>query len=56
MDIVTIDGIPVYQALVDSADTGMMRISLVDDPAVQSDFLAFANQKPARVQMYAVQD
>lgn len=55
-NIVTIDGIPVYQALVDSADTGMMRISLVDDPAVQSDFLAFHKQEPARVQAYAIQD
>lgn len=54
MDIVTIDGIPVYRALVDDADTGMLRISLVDDPAVQSNFLAFGKQK--KVQMYAVQD
>ena len=56
MDIVTIDGIPVYQALVDSEDTGMLRISLVDDPAVQSNFLAFAKQQPARVQSYAISD
>ena len=55
--IVTIDGIPVYQALVDTEDTGMLRISLVDDPAVQSDFLAFKNQEPERrVQTYAVED
>ena len=56
--IVTIDGIPVYQALVEeTGDTGMVRISLVDDPAVQSDFLAFAAEAAARkVQTYAVQD
>jgi len=55
--IVTIDGIPVYQALVDAEDTGMLRVSLVDDPAVQSDFLAFKNQEQEkRVQTYAVQD
>ena len=55
--IVTIDGIPVYQALVESAgDTGMLRISLVDDPAVQSDFLAFKAEERRRVQTYAVQD
>lgn len=54
MAIVTIDGIPVYQALVDDEQTGMLRISLVDDPAVQSDFIAFAGNK--RPQMYAVQD
>ena len=58
MGIVTIDGIPVYQALVDGEDTGMMRISLVDDPAVQSNFLAFSKQeKASRVpMMYAIQD
>lgn len=58
MGIVTIDSIPVYQALVDSAETGMMRISLVDDPAVQSNFLAFSNQqkRAAVPQVYAVQD
>ena len=56
--IVTIDGIPVYQALVEeTGDTGMLRISLVDDPAVQSDFLAFAAEAASRkVQTYAVQD
>lgn len=55
--IVTIDGIPVYQALVESeGDTGMLRISLVDDPAVQSDFLAFKNGAGRKVLSYAVQD
>lgn len=53
-NIVTIDGIPVFQALVDDADTGMLRISLVDDPAVQSDFVAFSAQRKALT--YAVQD
>ena len=54
--IVTIDGIPVYQALVDrEGDTGMLRISLVDDPAVQSDFLAFNSQEARKVLTYAVQ-
>lgn len=56
MGIVAIDGIPVYQALVDSADTGMLRISLVDDPAVQSNFVAFKNEHPAPVQRYAIED
>ena len=55
MNIVTIDGIPVYQALVDAEDTGMLRISLVDDPAVQSNFVACAKQE-RRPLMYAVQD
>ena len=55
--IVTIDGIPVYQAIVDNeGDTGMYRISLVDDPAVQSDFLAFKNGEGRKALQYAVQD
>lgn len=52
--IVTIDGLPVYQALVSDEDCGMLRISLVDDPAVQSDFLAFDSHK--RTLLYSVQD
>lgn len=52
--IVTIDGLPVYQALVRDEDSGMLRISLVDDPAVQSDFLAFDSHK--RTLLYSVQD
>ena len=52
---VTIDGLPVFQALVgDDEDLGMIRISLVDDPAVQSNFLAFAAAKMPL--MYAIQD
>lgn len=51
---VTIDRIPVYQALVDDAGTGMIRISLVDSPAVMSDFLAFSNTRQRL--MYEVTD
>lgn len=54
MAIVTIQGIPVYSALVTDAETGILRISLVDDPAVMSNFVAFDAQRP--VQLYAVQD
>jgi hypothetical protein len=54
MPIVTIGGLPVYQACVTDEDTGMFRISLVDDPAVQSFFQAFDAQR--RIQMYAVTD
>ena len=54
MEIVTIGGLPVYNALVTDEGTGMFRISLVDDPAVQSNFLAFDETK--RVPMYAVSD
>ena len=52
--IVTISGIPVYNAVISDEETGMFRISLVDDPAVMSNFMAFdANRKTL---MYAVQD
>lgn len=54
MPIVTIGGLPVYQACVTDEATGMFRISLVDDPAVQSFFQAFDAKR--RIQMYAVSD
>ena len=53
MAVVTIGGIPVYDALITDAETGMYKISLVDDPAVMSNFLAFDNNK--KVQMYQVE-
>ena len=52
--MVTIDGFPVFDALVTDEDTGMLKISLVDAPAVMTDFVAFDAQRP--VQMYAVED
>ena len=52
--IVTIGGIPVYDAIISDEETGMFRISLVDDPAVMSNFQAFdADRKPM---LYAIQD
>lgn len=52
--MVTIQGCPVFDALVTDEDTGMLKISLVDAPAVMTDFVAFDAQRPA--QMYAVED
>lgn len=52
--IATINGLPVYQALIEGEECGMMRISLVDDPAVMSLFQSFDSQK--RMQMYSVQN
>ena len=52
--MVTIDGIPVYDVLLNDAEDGMIKISLVDEPAVMSDFVAFDRQKS--VQMYSVAD
>jgi hypothetical protein len=51
---VTIGDIPVFNALITDEDTGMLKISLVDDPAVMSNFLAFDNvRKPL---LYSVQN
>ena len=50
MAIVTIGGIPVYDAIISDEATGMFKISLVDDPAVMSNFLAFDNNR--KVVMY----
>ena len=50
----TFGGLPVFDALVPDEDTGMLKISLVDLPAVMSDFLVFNEQR--MVQMYTIQD
>lgn len=54
MSIATIQGIPVYDAIITDEETGMFRISLVDDPAVMSNFLAFDNVR--KMEMYKVED
>lgn len=46
--------IPIYQATIPDEECGMFRVSLVDDPAVDSLFLAFDKQKS--VQLFAVAD
>lgn len=48
----TINGIPLFEALIDDFETGMLCISLVEAPAVESNFLAFDNDK--RVPLYCV--
>ena len=37
--------IPIYNIVIDDAETGIDRISLVEMPAVESNFLAFAKNK-----------
>ena len=49
-----INGIPVFEAKMDGQVTGIYAISLVDYPAVESDFLAFDKDKV--FVKYAVQD
>ena len=46
---------PVYEALVTDEETGMLRISLVDFPAVESNFLAFAKEGE-KARLYFVKD
>lgn len=50
----TINGLPLYEALVTGSDTGMIRISLVDSPAVMSDFQKFSKEE--RIMRYRVLD
>ncbi len=54
MSIVTINGIPVYDAIISDEECGMFKISLVDDPAVMSNFQAFDAKR--RMQLYAIED
>lgn len=53
MATTTINGIPVYRATLSSGKCGMKKISLVDAPAVEADFLAFAKEVAMR---YEIQD
>lgn len=45
MNVVTIDGLPVYRAEINGDDTGMLCISLVDEPAVLRDFQKLSKQE-----------
>ena len=54
MAIKTINKLPVYEALVTEEETGIMRVSLVDDPAVDSNFIKLAKERAG--QLYRVQD
>lgn len=53
-NIVTINGIPVYQALISGENQGMCKVSLVDYPAIESNFVALAKENE-RV-MYRIED
>lgn len=46
--------LPVYEALISSEDDGIITISLVDEPAVESDFVCFA--KDTGKQLFALKD
>ena len=50
MAIYTIGGLPVFKATIDSERDGMERISLVDSPAVERDFVRMASAERRPVQ------
>ena len=37
--------LPIYEAVIASSDDGIITVSLVDDPAVESDFVCFSKKK-----------
>lgn len=50
----TFNNLPLYQAVIDDEALGMLRVSLVDCPAVEKDFLAFSKER--EVLRFAVAD
>lgn len=54
MSQTTIKGRPVFVAGMDTDTCGMLKVSLVDYPAVEKNFLAFDKQE--KVELYSVQD
>ena len=53
--MITYNGLPLYRVALDKEKDGVLRVSLVDDPAVQSDFEVFRKQQE-RPAMYSVQN
>ena len=47
------NNLPIYEAFVDGENTGMAVVSLVNEGAIESDFLAFDKQQPLK---FSVQD
>lgn len=53
--MITFNGLPLYRVALGSQD-GVVRVSLVDDPAVQSNFDVFRKEAGKAPVLYAVQD
>lgn len=53
--MITFNGLPLYRVALSDKD-GVLRVSLVDDPAVESDFEVFRKEAEKRPALYAVQD
>lgn len=54
--MITFNGLPLYRATLSTEEDGVLRVSLVEDPAVQSNFDYFAAQQQKAPALYAVQD
>lgn len=52
--MITINGIPVYAANVFDDETGIFKVAICDNPAIQSGFQAFGEEK--QILKYSVQD
>ena len=48
--------LPIYEALISSEDDGIITVSLVDDPAVESDFVSFARDSAQQRQLFSLSD
>lgn len=48
--------LPIYEALISSEDDGIITVSLVDDPAVESDFVSFARYSAQQMQLFSLSD
>lgn len=54
--MITFNGLPLYRVTLATQDDGVVRVSLVDDPAVQSNFDVFRAAQASAPALYAVQD
>lgn len=52
--IKTLNGYPVFEARMEGEESRIICVSLVDDPAVRSKFVAYANEQP--MQTYSIAD
>lgn len=48
--------LPIYEALISSEGDGIITVSLVDDPAVESDFVSFARYSAQQMQLFSLSD
>ena len=54
--MITYNGLPLYRVVLSNEQDGVLRVSLVDAPAVDSDFEVFQKEEAQRPALYAVQD